>query len=205
MSSYFLLIFMWLCYGLTHSLLASKHTKLYLQKRIPGLKQYYRLSYNLLALLLLIPPLAVGYYTDSPTLWQWQGILGGISIILSSLALLGFLYSLRYYDMREFLGIRSASTLPAFTLSPLHRIVRHPWYSFALIIIWTRDMSGTTLISAICITLYFFIGAYFEEKKLIDDYGATYRRYCRSVGGIIPRPWKILSAAQANELLKNTN
>ena len=86
--------------------------------------------------------------------------------------------SLKYYDGREFLGLRQLNERNAsvddqeqFQLSPLHRWVRHPWYFFALVIIWTRDMNSAMLIAAILMTLYFVIGSRLDERKLLRYHG----------------------------------
>jgi len=40
-----------------------------------------------------------------------------------------------------------------------------------------------------------------EEKKLIAYHGKVYKKYQQRVAGVLPLPWKILTAAQAQELL----
>jgi hypothetical protein len=70
-----------------------------------------------------------------------------------------------------------------FRLSTAHRHVRHPWYSFGLVIVWTRDMNAAMLVSALAITLYFVAGSRLEERKLIETHGDTYRRYRERVPG----------------------
>ena len=88
-----------------------------------------------------------------------------------------------------------------FRLSPFHRHVRHPWYFFSLILIWTRDMNGAMLVSAVLLTLYFVVGSHLEERKLIAFHGDVYRRYMQRVPGLIPLPWRSLSPAEAAALL----
>ena len=112
--------------------------------------------------------------------------------------------------MQEFLGlrqlqlhVRKVEDQEHFHLSPFHRYVRHPWYFFGLVLIWTRDMSVTTLLSSVMITLYFIVGSWLEEKKLLVYHGDTYRRYMARVPGLIPLPWKFLSVEEAAVLLKH--
>lgn len=128
---------------------------------------------------------------------------------LSTFAIGGFLWSLKYYDGSEFLGFRqlsqritSVDDQERFQLSPLHRWVRHPWYFFALLLIWTRDMNAALLISSCMITGYFVIGSRLEERKLIRYHGQRYRRYRQLVPGLVPLPWKYLRAEQIQELLE---
>ena len=55
------------------------------------------------------------------------------------------------------------------------------------------------------VTLYFFIGARIEEKKLIQEYGQPYEIYMQYVAGIIPRPWKWLSTDRMRQILEDEN
>lgn len=62
-------------------------------------------------------------------------------------------------------------------------------------------MNATTLLSSVFITLYFVIGSRLEEQKLLTYHGDTYRRYMARVPGLIPLPWKSLTAEEARVLL----
>jgi protein-S-isoprenylcysteine O-methyltransferase Ste14 len=53
-------------------------------------------------------------------------------------------------------------------------------------------------------TLYFFIGSQFEERKLIRYHGEQYRRYRELVPGLIPLPWKYLRKEQMQKLLEES-
>jgi protein-S-isoprenylcysteine O-methyltransferase Ste14 len=128
------------------------------------------------------------------------------------LAVLGFIYSLKFYDLAEFWGTRqlkernsSIHDQENFQISPLHRYVRHPWYFFALVIIWSRDFSTVQLLVNVLVSGYFIVGSILEEKKLRAYHGEVYQRYQQQVAGLIPLPWKILSATQARKLLENQN
>jgi protein-S-isoprenylcysteine O-methyltransferase Ste14 len=88
-----------------------------------------------------------------------------------------------------------------FYISPLHRWVRHPWYFLGLVILWTRDMDGVRLVSSLVISGYFVIGSRLEERKLLVYHGERYRRYCQQVAGLLPLPWRYLTARQAERLM----
>ncbi|HZW25114.1 MAG TPA: hypothetical protein VFF26_06505 [Gallionella sp.] len=204
-----LLSFCWIGYFTLHSALASLAVKRRAAAAWPNLMPYYRLAFNALALLLILPILWLTYHNTEPMLWRWQGIAAWLANGLALAAIFGFWQSLESYDMREFFGLRQllvhvrrVEDQEHFRLSPFHRFVRHPWYFFALVVIWTRDMSVTTLLSSAFITLYFFVGSRLEEKKLLVYHGDTYRRYMARVPGLIPLPWRFLSAEEAGALLK---
>ncbi len=99
----------WLAYFALHSLFASLGFKQRLIGSWPALAAWYRLLFNLLAVLLLIPPLALLYSWPGEMLWQWQGIGRWLSGGASLAAIAGFFWSLRYYDSKEF--TRSATAV----------------------------------------------------------------------------------------------
>ena len=207
-----LLSFCWIGYFALHSALASLAVKRRVAAAWPQLMPYYRLAYNLLASLLLLPILWLTYHDPGPLLWRWQGAAAWLANGLALAAIIGFLLSLKSYDMQEFIGlrqlqlnVRKVEDQEHFHLSPFHRYVRHPWYFFGLALIWTRDMNATTLLSGVLITLYLIIGSRLEEKKLLVYHGDTYRRYMARVPGLIPLPWKTLTADEAKALSKPQN
>jgi protein-S-isoprenylcysteine O-methyltransferase Ste14 len=205
-----LLALAWVLYFLIHSLLASLRVKLSIARRLPSVMPWYRLLFNLLASILIMAPLYMLWLYRSAPLWQWQGGMAWLAYGLMLLALVGFVWSMGYYDSREFLGIRQlqrrqkdANDREQLRISPLHRFVRHPWYSLGLVLIWTQDMDPARLVSALAVTGYLVLGSRLEEAKLLYYHGDRYRRYRQSVPGIIPRPWRFLSASQAQKLIVN--
>jgi protein-S-isoprenylcysteine O-methyltransferase Ste14 len=133
----------------------------------------------------------------------------GLAYGLAGLAILGFAWSLRYYDGSEFLGLRqwrarqrSALDQERLHLSPLHRFVRHPWYTLGLVLVWTQNMDAARLTSAVVISAYFVLGSRLEERKLLLYHGPAYAAYRRRVPALLPRPWRSLSSAEARELTR---
>jgi protein-S-isoprenylcysteine O-methyltransferase Ste14 len=203
-----LLLALWGLYALCHSLLASLKAKRFVATRYPPFMPYYRLGFNFIAVVLLLPPLYLTWAWRGPLLWQWSGPLFWLANALALVAIAGFFWTLRYYSGAEFLGLSQArrgekliEDQEHFSLSPLHRYVRHPWYSLGLMIIWTRDMDAMFLATSCVITLYFVVGSRLEERKLISYHGDVYREYCRRVPGLIPLPWRYLSRKDEKELL----
>ena len=199
----------WLAYAIIHSLLAALTVKARVTQRWPAFAPYYRLCYNAFAGITLLPLLWAIYALPGAPLWRWTGPMSWLANGLALLALVGFYLSTRHYDMDEFLGLkpwregrRDAVEHDGLYISPWHRHVRHPWYSFGLLLIWTRDMNAPFLVSAIAMTLYFIIGSRLEEKKLAAHFGAAYREYMQCVPGLIPRPWRHLSASEAADLMR---
>jgi protein-S-isoprenylcysteine O-methyltransferase Ste14 len=124
----------------------------------------------------------------------------------------GFIWSLKSYDNMVFLGWtqwknrhQGCEDPERLHISTLHRFVRHPWYFFIIVILWTQDIHLVQLVSYGLITLYLVIGSHLEERKLVECYGEPYRQYCQQVPGLVPLPWKWLSEDEAMKLIKMAN
>ena len=198
----------WLAYFLLHSFFASLFFKRIVEKKFPGLMPVYRLMFNALAVILLVVPLWLLFSYEGETIIAWTGVFKWLSHLLLFSVIWGFLWSMRYYDGSEFLGIRqlrdnvsNVKDQENFHISPLHRYVRHPWYFLGLVLIWSRDMNAAFLVSASMMTAYFVIGSRAEEKKLFEYHGEVYREYVRRVPGLLPLPWKYLNKSEAEQLL----
>lgn len=198
----------WLLYGALHSFTASLWLKRRVARRWPACMPLYRLTFNLLSVVTLIPPLLLIYLWHGDYLWQWTGIGWWIANGLALAALAGFAWSMRYYDGGEFSGLRQwrervvrVEDQEHFHISPLHRFVRHPWYALGLVILWTRDMDGVLLLSSLMMTGYFVLGLSLEERKLLIYHGDLYRRYRQRVPALVPLPWRYLNADQARRLV----
>ena len=201
----------WVAYSFLHSLLAALTFKAWVTRCWPAFAPYYRLAFNAQSILLVLPLAWATYAIPGDWLWRWTGPAAWVANGLALAALAAFWFSTGTYDMGEFLGTRplrekraDAVEHEGFRISPLHRFVRHPWYALGLVLVWTRDMNAPLLVSASAVTLYLFVGAWLEERKLATHFGAAYRAYCAKVPGLIPLPWKRLSAAEAEELMKRS-
>ena len=203
-----ILLVAWFVYFALHSALASLNVKRWLAARHPGFMPAYRIGFNTIAVLGLLPILWLLYSHPGPFVWSWSGMSAYIANGLALAAVAGFFYTLRDYDGSEFLGLRqwfnqtrTVEDQECFHITAAHRFVRHPWYFFSLLIIWTRDMSAAMLLSAMVMTAYFIVGSRMEERKLIAYHGERYLRYMGKVAGLVPLPWKTISKAEAFALV----
>ncbi|MEH6472166.1 MAG: DUF1295 domain-containing protein [Halopseudomonas sp.] len=213
MSAELLLLALYLLgYCSLHSWLASQRCKAWCGARWPEMMRYYRLLFNLSALLLLIPVALMLVNTAGPKLWSWPGAWGWLMNGLTIGSIVAFAISLRDYDLSQFSGTAQLSANQSdpedqarFHLGWWHRWVRHPWYFFALLLLWSREMDAAQLLTTLLVSLYFVIGSRLEERKLIDQFGEAYKQYCSQVPGLIPLPWRFLTAQQASELEQQAN
>lgn len=197
----------WLGYGVIHSWLAANGTKQAVYARWPKLRPAYRLLYNGIASVLALPPLALTWLYPGPALWHWPAwaAWGAFAV-----AVIGFGISMRWYDGLDFIGLRQwanrheqTDRCDSFVLSPLHRYVRHPWYSLGLLYLWTRDLNAGWLVATAIITLYLVIGSRLEERKLVEAFGEPYMRYLKRVPGLVPIPGRNLSTHEAHAMASN--
>lgn len=189
MSSLVLLlaIFLW---GAVHSVLASHAVKGWISRRFgAGFSRWYRLGYNLFAALTFLPLLALTVLLPDRLVyvfpWPWTGLaLAGQAVALLFLAI-GLLQT----DIWEFLGLRAASSQPQLVQTGLYRYVRHPLYTAGLFFLWLAPrMSWNQLLLSLGLTLYILVGAWFEERKLLREFGSAYAEYRARTPMFFPCP-----------------
>ena len=204
-----IILSLWLGYFALHSLLASLRLKSWVARHFSRLMPGYRLMFNGVSVLLLLPILWLSARWQGEPLWHFSTSLWWLMTILSVLTVIAFFISLRYYDMDEFIGLKqwregidAVEDQEHFVIGDFHRFVRHPWYTMGIILVWSRELDPIMLTNAIMITLYFVIGSRFEERKLHRYHGEVYQRYAELVPALIPRPWRFLTRQQARMLLQ---
>ncbi len=170
----------------------------YLKRRFGNHFRFYRLIFNLAALATVIPIILLEHSLQGAILFRWKGFMIVFRILLLMIAGLLFLAGARHYDLFQFLGIyqiRTGSSHSVLTetgdlnTSGILDITRHPWYLGAILLIWTRDVNTSTLVTNIILTLYLIVGTVLEERKLLIEYGDDYRRYQERVSMLIPLKW----------------
>jgi len=201
----FFILFYSLFYFFLHSLLASLYFKTWLQQHAPQIFIRYRLLYNLLASVLVLPLLYIYFFNDSASLWQWPASLAFIPWVASLIIAIAFIHASRDYDLRRFMGISDRAMNNTqdelFCIGRWHHYVRHPWYFLLLLLLWVQNMDTHRLLLSGMISLYLIVGSRLEEKKLVIQFGWRYRLYQQKVCGLIPLPWKVLSASDKQQLL----
>ena len=199
---------LWIGFFIIHSFTASLTLKRWIANHFKTLMPAYRLGFNLFSGVLIIPILLLSYSWRSEPLWHWSPPLFWITSGITAITIIALYFSLRYYDMPEFMGTRQwrernsqIEDQEQFVIGAFHRYVRHPWYTMGITLIWCRELDPIMLTNAIMLTLYFIIGSRLEERKLVQYHGKVYADYSKCVPGLIPRPWRYLTKVEADELL----
>src|SRR5512143_3164751 len=169
-------------WGGVHSSLASPGAKDAATHRLGGrLAQGYRFLYNVFSVITFAPILLLVGLLPDRSLYLVKPPLEYVMLGGQLLAILGAVVALKQTDALSFVGLKQlvGQEQPTIlTTSGLYRYVRHPMYFFSLVFIWlTPVMTMNTLTFCIGLTAYFFVGAYFEERKLARVFGRAYEEY----------------------------
>ena len=180
-------------FGIQHSLMARPGFKRWLTNTVPAAAE--RSTYVLMTGVVIF--LMVGFWTPQPSpAWQVNGAPAVVLWILFAGGWL-FMFAATFATNHfELFGLRQAwlhfrgrpyTELP-FTRQGIYGTLRHPIQTGILIGIWCLPTMRTeNLIMSMGITIYVFIGLWFEEKDLIANFGEDYQRYKAEVGGLVPK------------------
>lgn len=182
-------VFLW---GLVHSILASQGAKAWLRRRFgEGVMRVYRFGYNLFSALSFLPILWLAAVLPDRVLYRipapWLYLSLGGQLLAAVLLTIGLLQT----DTLAFIGLRQlieGGERPApLVVRGLYRWVRHPLYTAGLLFLWLTPVMTLNLLALYAAaTIYIIAGAYFEERKLLREYGAAYAEYRASTPMLIP-------------------
>jgi protein-S-isoprenylcysteine O-methyltransferase Ste14 len=178
-------------WGILHSWFASLGLKNVLRGALgSGLMRFYRLVYNLFAgisfapilyLMVALPDKAL-YRVPAP--WSYLMLAGQVASAVLLLA------SVLQTDLLSFAGLRQLfeeEKQGSLVTGGLYRSIRHPLYTFSLLILWlSPSISVNSFIVYASLTVYVMIGIFFEERKLLREFGQEYAHYKSSTPMLIP-------------------
>lgn len=178
-------------WGIVHSIMASFEFKDFLQRTLgKGINKYYRLFYNAFSVLSFAPILYLMAVTPDeglyhvPAPWRYLMFLGqGLSVIMLFVAVMqtGLL---SFIGLLQIFGDETNGEL---VTSGPYRYIRHPLYTFGLLILWlSPDVTVNSFVFYISLTIYILVGAYFEEKKLLREFGDEYAEYINDTPMFVP-------------------
>ena len=186
-------------FAISHSILASSKIKRNLVESIGEKIAFYRLFYNLSSLLIFL-----FIYELSPKpdflIYDLNFPFDIIIFVLQIIAAIGFLWAVSLINVREFLGIAQIQRYlkheykiaemdehMELVIKGPFQYSRHPIYLFSILFLGLRPtMDLFYFIFYLVIVLYFIIGSYFEERKLVERFGQIYIDYQKEVPRIIP-------------------
>lgn len=181
-------------WGFFHTVMARDGFKARLIRWIPEPAE--RPTYVLVAGVTSV--LLFGLSPDVPgTLWSVSNPVG--VALLWSMFFFGWTYllaatfAINHFDLfglrQVYLNFRNQPRPPLrFVKRAMYRFSRHPIQAGVLIGMWsTPEMTATHFTLAFGLTVYIFVGLWFEEKDLVRDIGQPYLDYRREAGMFAPR------------------
>lgn len=195
---YILLVILWITWCTLHSALISLTVTNMFQKKFPNTFHFYRIVYNLLAVASLLPILLYASSLKGEPIIAWSGAWRIVPLLLGLTALFFFVAGARRYDLPQFLGLRQikkSHTCSVLTddcsldTKGILSMVRHPWYSGGLFIVWARPMDLAAILTNVVICAYFVVGTILEERKLKMLFGQQYADYQQQVSMFLPLKW----------------
>ncbi len=195
---YMLLAALWLAWCAVHSLLIAPTVVRRLQEGFPQGRRYYRLMFNIISILTFIPIVGYTLTFQADYLFRWEGllripqafaILTGVSLVIAG--------ALKY-DFKELAGFSqimrkdACSTIGVdceLNTTGVLQLIRHPWYTAVIILLWARDLDPAAIIINSVLTIYVVIGTFLEERKLTAEFGRAYRDYQEEVSMFLPFKW----------------
>jgi len=169
-----------------------------LKKNFGAIFRFYRLFFNLVAILTLIPVSLFAFSIRTQAIFHWNGYLRIGQVLLLAAAVLLFFLGGRHYDVYQLFGIKQikeGTSNKAITdsgeldTSGVLGITRHPWYLATILLIWARQLDASAIFVNIIFTSYLIVGTYLEEKKLVREFGEKYLTYQKRVSMLIPYKW----------------
>lgn len=193
-TQHWLLLFLWVLYGVLHSFFANVVVKQVIGRSMGNGSRYYRLCYSLFALITLLLLLWYQFNLESDWLYGSKTARFGLSVIFIIPGITIMILCIRKY-FNDLSGIQSLQTkrppvTPVLQQNGLHKYIRHPLYAGTLLFVWGLFILFplvSNLIAAAAISLYVLIGIQLEEKKLVLEYGEEYRKYSGRVPKLIPK------------------
>ncbi len=187
-------------FGIQHSILASIPVKKKLKKFLGNKIAFYRAVYILISLITF----GLFYYlAPKPDIiiYSLPYPFDLIVLGLQAVSLVLLLWVASFIDVKEFLGLSqikryfkgeysddALDEVSEFRIEGPYKFVRHPIYLFSILFLILRASMDLFYFDAtIAMIVYFFVGAYYEEKKLVETFGEKYIEYQKTTPMIFPR------------------
>jgi methanethiol S-methyltransferase len=199
----FWLIFTIALWGIIHSLLASTGFKNSLRRALGDtFMRFYRLLYNIFAVVSIAPVLYLMVTLPDKTLYQVSAPWNYLMLAGQALSVLFLFVAVLQTDLLSFTGLRQLieeEKTGNLVTSGLYRSVRHPLYTFSLLILWfSPTMTVNSFIVYASLTVYILIGIFFEERKLLREFGKAYAEYKSSTPMLFPGLSKTVAQRRAS-------
>lgn len=192
--------FVWIVWCAMHSILIDPLVVKHFRNSMGGRAVYYRLTYNVLSLLTLLPLLIITWIDRGDVVFAWSGWTVLIRLFLFLGAMVCFLGGAKGYDLQNFLGLKQIregrenllmGDHQAFSEAGVFGFVRHPWYLGTFLFVWSifATYYEKNFACVLILSCYLVLGTYLEERKILVEHGDMYRAYQARVSMFFPVKW----------------
>jgi methanethiol S-methyltransferase len=187
-----------LIYFAIHSLLAAESVKKWFAARLGAGFRAYRLGYNVVSIVFFCIILYWMFSLEDAFLLPQNMYMKLAASILCAIGTYFFLGSLWQYDLGEFSGIQQwqqkndATPHHQLRISGINAIVRHPLYFGMLLLLIGSFLffpKKSLLLLFLSVLIYLPFGIYWEEQKLLRQFGTAYEDYKKRVKTLLPGIW----------------
>jgi methanethiol S-methyltransferase len=180
-----------LLWGVIHSLLAGQRAKdAVIRFAGQDFERAYRLAYNVFAALSFLPILVLLRLLPDHVIYAVKRPWLFVMLAGQAAALVLLIAALLQTGVMQFAGIRQLVQRPSkseLNTKGFYGLVRHPLYLFGLLFIWLTPVLTINLLTTFAfLSMYLFVGARFEERRLLQEFGEQYAEYSRHTPMIIP-------------------
>ncbi len=186
-------------FAFLHSFLASNNVKSKIIKKSGNFIAFYRLLYVIFSLISFWIVFTFAPHSDF-FIYDLPHPFDLLILVPQFLSLFGLLWCLKYFSVKEFLGINQIQRWKSgnyninendeqltLRIEGPYKYSRHPVYFFSILfLIFRPEMDLFYAGLLICIISYFYIGTFYEERKLVQKFGERYINYQKNTPRIFP-------------------
>jgi len=194
-----LIILLYSVFAISHSFLALLKIKKTITEKMGAGIAFYRLFYNIASIILILALYIIAPHPDI-IVYDLQFPFDIITFVFQILSLCGLIWAGKSVNWEEFLGITQIilyfkneynidelDERPSLNTTGAFKFVRHPIYLFSILFFGFRPtMNLFYLVIFFCTVIYFYIGSFYEEKKLVEIFRGEYAEYQKRVPRIFP-------------------
>jgi methanethiol S-methyltransferase len=196
-----------------HSAMISITFTNYLKKKLGNSYRFYRLFYNIISIVTLVPVVLYTLSVKQQPFFVWDGYLLPVKYFLIACGILFIVMGAKRYSFSQIAGItqikegvdqKLINKSGKLSSRGILAAVRHPLYAGLFPLIWARDLDAAFLIVNIILSAYLVIGTILEENKLVLEFGDGYREYQQNVSMLFPLKFIKAKLLQGQAILLRT-
>ncbi|HDQ03207.1 MAG TPA: isoprenylcysteine carboxylmethyltransferase family protein [Deltaproteobacteria bacterium] len=185
MPAYLLLFF------LQHSIMVRRFFLNFVARFMPG--AYTGAVYSVTSGIFLFG--VIVFWQSTAAIFEAPGIIRLLLRAMFIMCVIGFFWAVKSVEIFDPFGVRKITDYlknknerqAALAVKGPYRLVRHPLYLFIIIMIWScPDLTQDRLLFNILWSVWIIIGAIWEEKDLLRQFGDAYRKYQKETPMFLP-------------------